>query len=70
MANRDVWQGCSLSGTNHSRCVNSERRRKGSHLVTTCAVAMVVGKEGSRKPSLLGRKRHIELATKQQNVRN
>jgi len=28
MANKDVWQGCVLSGTNHSRCVKSERRRK------------------------------------------
>ena len=38
--------------------------------MTTCVVAAGVGKEGSRKPSLLGRNRHIELATKQQNVRN
>ncbi|WP_255518738.1 hypothetical protein [Gilliamella sp. M0320] len=26
MTNRDVCQGCDLSGTNHSRCVKSERR--------------------------------------------
>ena len=38
--------------------------------MTTCVVAVGVDKEGSRKPSLLGRNRHIELATKQQNVRN
>ena len=38
--------------------------------MTTCVVAAGVGKEGSRKPSLLGRNRRIELATKQQNVRN
>ena len=41
-----------------------------SHAVTICVVAARVGKEGSRKPSLLGRNRRIELITKQQNVRN
>ena len=66
MTNRDVWQGCCLSGTNHSRCVNSERRRKGSHIVTTCVVAARVGKEGSRKLSVPGRTRRIELTLKQQ----
>ncbi|OTQ59276.1 hypothetical protein B6D18_04375 [Gilliamella sp. A7] len=43
---------------------------EGSHAVTICVVAARVGKEGSRKPSLLGRNHHIKLATKQQNVRN
>ena len=43
---------------------------EGSHIVTTCVVAAGVGKEGSRKPSLLGRNLRIELAIKQQNVRN
>jgi len=28
MAKRKVWQDYSLSGTNHSRYVKSERRRK------------------------------------------
>jgi len=28
MANMDVCQGGALSGTNHSRCVKTERRRK------------------------------------------
>ncbi|MBI0005018.1 hypothetical protein H3S74_02035 [Gilliamella sp. W8126] len=43
---------------------------EGSHEVTICVVAAGVGKEGSRKPSLLGRNRSIEIVTKQQNVRN
>ena len=43
---------------------------EGSHAVTTCVVAAGVGKEGSRKPSLLGRNRRIGIATKAQNVRN
>jgi len=38
--------------------------------VTACVVAAGVGKEGSRQPSLLGRNLGIEIATKQQNVRN
>ena len=33
-------------------------------------VAAGDGKAGSRQPALLGRNRRIELATKQQNVRN
>ncbi len=45
-------------------------KAEGSLLVTTCVVAAGVGKEGSRKPSLLGRNHHIKLATKAQNVRN
>ncbi|PXZ06181.1 hypothetical protein DKK79_05835 [Gilliamella apicola] len=32
--------------------------------MTTCIVAAGIGKEGSRKPSLFGRKRYIEIATK------
>ena len=43
---------------------------EGSHLVTTCVVVAGVGKEGLREPSLLGRNLCIEIATKQQNVRN
>ncbi|OTQ78496.1 hypothetical protein B6D14_06860 [Gilliamella apis] len=47
---------------------------KGCHIVTTCVVAVGVGKEGSRQPSLLERNHHIKLtsklATKQQNARN
>ena len=69
MANRDVWQGWCLSGTNTADALIANeggRQSRSDHLV----VAARVGKEGSRKPSLLGRKRHIELATKQQNVRN
>ncbi|WP_256363511.1 hypothetical protein [Gilliamella sp. N-G2] len=38
--------------------------------MTTCVVAARVGKEGSRKPSLLRRNLGIEIAIKQQNVRN
>ncbi|WP_294884886.1 hypothetical protein [uncultured Gilliamella sp.] len=38
--------------------------------MTTCVVAAGVGKEGLRQPSLLGRYRRKELATKQQNARN
>ena len=72
MANKDVCQGCVLSETNHRRCVNSERRRK-AVTSTTCVVAVGVGKEGSRQPSLLERNHYIKLtsklATKQQNVR-
>ena len=37
---------------------------EGSYIVTTCVVAAEDCKEGSRKPSLLGRKRYIEVATK------
>ena len=69
MANRDVWQGCVLSGTNTAGALK-RTQAEGSHAVTTCVVAAGVGKEGSRKPSLLGRNRRIEIATKQQNVRN
>ena len=69
MANRDVWQGCVLSGTNTAGALKANedgRQSRSDHLV----VAARVGKEGSRKPSLLGRNHHIELITKQQNVRN
>ncbi|MBI0004652.1 hypothetical protein H3S74_00185 [Gilliamella sp. W8126] len=69
MANRDVWQGCVLLGTNTVDALK-QTMAEGRHIVTTCVVAVGVGKEGSHKPSLLGRNRRIELITKQQNVRN
>ncbi|MBI0005723.1 hypothetical protein H3S74_05715 [Gilliamella sp. W8126] len=46
------------------------RANEGNYIVTTCEVAAGVGKDDSRKPTLLGRYRRKELATKQQNVRN
>ena len=38
---------------------------EGSHIVTTCVVAVGVDKEGSRNTFLLGRILSIEIATKQ-----
>ena len=43
---------------------------EGSYIVATCIAATGVGKAGSCNPSLLGRKRYMEVATKQQNARN
>ena len=37
---------------------------EGSYIVATCIAATGVGKAGSCNPSLLGRKRYMEVATK------